>query len=131
MATVLRTAAMKLYEPLFPARTCSGRNTLTGMHTLPPFSWWPRLVLGTLRFGLVFDQSNHILILFAHYPGRHTLWLANDVSELTHGDAVLLLPVQDSVEVLALTIDAEIRVWLVTNIDPIMDKRISAGSTCD
>lgn len=88
-------------------------------------------MLSSLQFRLVIDQTHHVLVLLTHDPRRYTFRLADDISELTHRDAILLLPLENGVEVSTLPIDAEIRVRLITNVDPIMDERVGVGSAGD
>jgi hypothetical protein len=48
------------------------------------------------------------------------LWLLNHIPELTHRDAIFFLPLQDGIEVSALSVNTEVWVWLVAYVDPVV-----------
>ena len=66
------------------------------------------------------DQANHILVFKRHDPRSYTLRLLDYVSELAHWNTVLVLPLHHGLEVPALPIDAEVWIWLVSYVDPVV-----------
>lgn len=88
----------------------------------------PCLVRCTLHVRLLIHKSNHVLVFLRHDSWCHAFRLANHIAELAHWNTVFLLPVQDSVEIPALAIDAEVGIWFITNINPVVDEWVSIGS---
>ena len=88
-------------------------------------------MLSSLQFRLLIDQTHHVLVFLTHDPRRYTFRLANDIPKLAHQDAVLLLPLENGIEISTLPVDAEVRVWLIANVDPVMDERVGICSAGD
>ncbi len=77
---------------------------------------------------ILIDQPNHVLVLKRHDARCYALWLPNHITELTHRDAVFFLPLHDGLEVPALSVDAEVWVGLVADVDPVVWYGYVSGS---
>jgi hypothetical protein len=69
---------------------------------------------------ILVNQTDHVFVFERHDPRRDTCRLPDNVSVLTHGDAMLFLPLPHGLKIPALPVDAEVWIWFVAYVDPVI-----------